>query len=390
MSGAPLCNGTAPPSSECLEINVVDVDVLLCNQTALLNYTNFECVELGLRVFHGVILALLLALSLAGHFMVFILVYLHRELRERSVLASLGLVMADLIMIVQWVFQGEVSTIAGEWPFGDMGCSVFAYFYVSILLVRWGEILTVTNDRICEIFFPFWYKRFGKMLLVTMTILSWVIPGVVTIPVTALGLTDYYLAFSACSVNCGTNRACANGVTAMFGFYVTIGGVVPTIMYVTAYLYGWKKKRDAKRSLKMGTGEGIPSNNKKGFSYWSPQQRRAMFTCFLVFVTIVITNIPIYITSALRSTPEIYGYIPLWAHYLVTYFFLLGAVLDPQLVMRTKNFRKALKRTICTRREMTNGVIPSALRNVMVLGMITRDKSETTETTLSSNNTDDT
>lgn len=346
----------------------MEPEVELCNETASANQTNFDCVSMGLRAFHGLFLALMLAAAWAGNFTVLALVCKHRGLRQRSVLASLGLVVADILMATVWVFQGEASTIAGEWPFGDGGCSVFAYMYLTLLFVRWGEILVFTNDRFSQIFFPFWYRRWANVLLITSTILAWSVAAVATIPMVALRYTAYYLSLTACSVNCGEERSCANGVIGLFGLFIFIGGVVPTIMYIAAYLYGWKKKREMKRMLKMGTGEGIPNDASFNDGYWmSPQNTRALTTCFLVFITTVITNIPIYVTSSLRQREEVYQQIPTWTHFVVTYFFLLGPVLDPLVVMRTKNFRDVI-RTSCCRcngQVALNGTISNALRNIL-------------------------
>ena len=363
----------------------LEVEFTACNETAAINQTNFGCVGIELRVFHGLFLAVMLAAALAGNLTVLVLVFKHIGLRERSVLASLGLVVADIFMATVWVFQGEASTIAGEWPFGGGGCSVFAYMYLSILFVRWGEVLVFTNDRFCQIFFPFWYKRWANFLLVASTTLAWTLAAVAVIPMVALGFTAYYLSLTACSVNCGTDQACINGIIGLFGLFIIIGGVVPTVMYIIAYLYGWKKKREMKRMLKMGTGEGIPSSASHNNGYWmSPQNTRALTTCFLVFITNIITNIPIYVTSSLRSR-EIYQEIPVWVHFVVTYFFLLGPVMDPLVVMRTKNFREAIQRSCCSckgkGRIALNGTISNAFRNMVVLGLSSDETAKSTDDT---------
>lgn len=330
---------------------------------------DFTCVTLGHRIFHGLLLALILLCNLALNSTVLVLVCKHKKLRQKSVLVTLGLVLADMIAGVIWVFQAEASIIAGEWPFHHNVCSVFAYLYLTILYVRWCEVLAFTNDRLCQILFPFWYDRWSNWLVTGSTVLAWMVPAVVSIPPVALDYTAFYLTLTACSVNCREDDGCAQGISGLFGFFIMIGGVIPTIMYIFVYFYGWRKKIAMKRRLQMGTGEGIPRSQsfEQNFLQRFNTERRALTTCLLVFITNIATTVLIYVTTALRSREEVYSTIPLEVHFLATYIFLLGTVLDPLVIMRTKDFRE--KALACFRRKARarSGFVSRALRNVVNL-----------------------
>lgn len=334
-------------------------------------------------------MALMLAASLVGNCTVLILVQRYKKLRYRSVLVSLGLVFADILMSSVWIFQGEAYTIAGKWPFADTGCSIFAYFYLTLLFVRWGEVLAVTQDRFCQILFPFWYQRWSKVLLITSTSLAWALPALVSLPMSILGLTAPYLSLTACSVNCGDDGQCISGIITLFGFFILIGSLVPTVMYIMVYLYGWYKKTAMRKILQLGTGEGIPRNkhggSAMGFIIMNTQERTALNTCFLVFITNVLTNIPLYITSSLRNREEIYQQIPTGVHFLITYIFLLGTILDPIVVMRTKDFRGIIHQFFSRRKKMRKYTISKGLQNVIPLG-ITAESLATGGEVLSSTN----
>ena len=306
----------------------------------------------------------ILLASLTANSTVLGLVYLHKKLRYRSVLVTLGVVVADILTTIVWVFQAEASIIAGKWPFEQLGCSIMAYFYIALLYVRWCEIFTLTLDRFCQILFPFYYKKRAPVVLIVLTVLSWVIPAITGLMVPIIGNSSFYLTLTACSVSCGDDRTCSNSVTILFGIFFLIGGIIPTIFYIIIYIYGRIKKRRMQRTLYMGTGEGIPNNTN---SYRiSSQERRALTTCVLVFITTILSTIPVYITSALRGgSPELFDIIPIEVHFVFTYIFLLGTILDPMVVMRNKDFRVLLRKSLCCKGEKVRGTVSLGLKSIL-------------------------
>ena len=340
--------------------------IVVVNQT-------FECVNDGLRFFHAVFLFAILAAVLAGNAAVLYLFSRHRELRHRSVLASLGLVVVDLLIATMWVFQGEASTIAGFWPFGDVGCAILTYVLVTLLYIRWCEVFVFTNDRFCKILFPFWYSRWANVLLIVSTVMAWLLPALVCLPLIALGYSAFYLSLTTCSINCGVDAGCIYGIIALFGLFIVIGALIPTGMYITVYAYGRCKTAEMKRMLQMGSGQGIPTKNKADSNVWIPShERKALFTCFLVFITNIITNLPLFITASLRSQ----HLVPIWAHFLTMYIFLFGLLLDPLVIMRTRKFREVIRQEVACRRKVRIGVTAKAFylhNRALTLGIALQD-----------------
>ena len=329
----------------------MDVENSSCLITAEgINWT-FECVSLTVRVFHGVVMLAIFVASLAGNLTVLLLVYFNKKLQYTSVLASLGLVVADLFTSSIWIFQSEASIIVGMWPFGELGCSIFGYIYLTLIFVRWCEVLAFTTDRFFHIISPFRYDRWAVGLLVAASIVSWLLPAILNLPVLIMQRYSFSPTITVCSVNCGEDTDCSYTVISIFGFFIVGGSVVPTLMYSYIYVYARVKKKKMRRRLTLGRGEGIPqnSNNSSRF-HLSLQDRRAITTCLIVFVTFVATNLPLYINSALRRRIEVYTNTPIIVHYISTYIFLLGPVLDPIVVMRNKDFWEVICHIIKVRR----------------------------------------
>ena len=342
-------------------------------------------------MFHGFFMSLILVAVLVGNGMLLALVASNRKLHTTPVMASVGLVIADLLVTVVWVLQSLISAIAGRWLFGDMTCSFFAYLYNTLLYVRWSEVLAFTVDRTIHIISPFFYFRHSKRLLIVFTTLAWALPAVITLPTGILGYSDFFVPLTACSVDCGSNNSCRYGVTAAFGIFIIIGGIIPSVLYFIIFLYGRKKKREMDRMLQMGSIAGKRlSETTETRSVWnsiSPQAKKALVSCFTVFLIILFTNIPVYITSALRSQAEIYNEIPIWVHFVVIYIFLAGPILDPIIVMRNRDFWEVIYRIQRRRKahlftgRATTSLVQSILSPAFLLGSKASNNSSTSPPT---------
>jgi len=318
------------------------------NATACVNITTtntsttLDCVNDDTLVVHGIVMCLILVAVVMGNGTLLALVASNRKLHTTTVLASLGVVIADLLVTITWVFQSLSSVIAGRWIFGNVSCSFFAYLFTTLLLVRWCEVLAFTVDRTIHIIYPFFYNRNAKLLLIVFTIVAWALPAAVNLPTQVLGYSSYDKTLTACTVDCGPNSSCRSGVIALFGIFVTIGGLFPSVLYLIIFLYGRKKKWEMDRMLQMGSLSGKRiAETVETKSTWisiSPQAKKALVSCFIVFLITLFTNIPVYITNILRSQTEIYDKIPIWLHFIVIYIFLTGPILDPIIVMRNKDF----------------------------------------------------
>ena len=211
------------------------------------NTTELE-VELWLRVFHGTVGSMLLLCSIVGSCTVLSLITCNKKLRHPTIVASLGLVVADLVISVAWIFQVLVLAAVGDWPFGDSSCAAFGVVLIWMLYTRWSEVAVVTIDRFLIVIFPFFtYKRCSKPLMVVMTLLAWIVPAALILPpIHGFGRYTFRHQISACTVDCAGDTTCSAFYTSIFGLYLLIGGVLPAVLYTAMYCTGLVKDGSTK------------------------------------------------------------------------------------------------------------------------------------------------
>ena len=347
-------------------------------------------IELWLRVVHGIVGSLLLLSDIFGSCAVLLLVICNRKLRYPSTVISLGLIVADLVIAFIWLIQVLLLSGVGEWTLGDDTCTALGVLLIWMLYVRWSEIAVVTMDRFLIVVFPFFtYKRCSKPLMVVMTILAWFVPAVLVLPsFHGLGRYTFRLQISSCTVDCEGDTPCTIFYTGLFGLYLLIGGALPAALYTTMYCIGlvkrWKYKNrklgtvgsdsvaspqepssststsadanTAEAAKKTGNTRQPASNDDLGdhsktsstrrrstkFRFLKARERRALMTVFIIFISMVITHIPTYFLSAVRSVGNIYESTPLIVHYISVYIFLIGLILDSVIIMRNKDFRDVI------------------------------------------------
>ena len=133
--------------------------------------------------------------------------------------------------------------------------------------------------------------------------------------------------------------------------------LLPTSLYLAMYAISWTKRR---KKIIMGSSlqpvsENGSNNNilsghhldqplrRQTFNFWSNREIHALFTFLLVFVALLVTNIPVYSLTIMRRGFAVqYQNIPIWVHFIIIDLFYLSNVLDPLLIMRNRDFRKAI------------------------------------------------
>ena len=357
--------------------------------------------ELWLRVLHVVILLLLLLASITGNSLVLLLVICNKSLQYRSVISSLGLVIADMIIVLSWSLTGIGGTSAGQCPFGEEGCSILGAVMSVGIYARWCTVALITFERFCSIVFPFFYLKWSKPLLIVLVIFSWLIPLATIFPwLAGVGRYVYRLRYTSCTIFCDSDRACFQFYITLYGTFVTIGGILPMILYLLMCIIGQRKhyrmkhislgtfdtppaqdpesqntqstndsssikerlnsnassstssKQDSSVIPGSSTNNSISSKSKSDSDSNSGAKKKILTTFFMIFINVCSTQLPLYIISALRSKEDIYNSIPLWLHLVFVHIYLLGSVLDPLLIIRNTDFRDTIKKVL--RRKTAN------------------------------------
>lgn len=323
-------------------------------------------VPLALRIVHAVIVASLLVISLVGNTVALFLVVKYRKLRYRSIVVSMGVVVVDLLIPFFLHFQALASSIAGRWPFEQIGCTVLGYILISLIYVRWMEMAVIAIDRLLRICFPFFYDRWSKHILITLTVIAWMVPFIGSLPsLFGFGPMHFRSTLTHCAPDCGSNNPpCVYFYTIQFGLYLLIGALLPTMVYLMLYCMGRKKRRAMRRRLgtqtSTGISNGIVSNMDGGRraelsleeSSMRERDRRAFVTFVTVFIALLFTQMPLYFVAVTRRT-AFYQKIPIYVHYIFLYIYLLSPVLDPIVIMRNRDFRHALSHLMGRRRSVS-------------------------------------
>ena len=365
----------ADPLSMRISYASIAVSIIMANETTIE-------VELWLRVLHSVLGSTLLLCNSICSCTVILVIAFNKKLHYPSMVMNLGLVIAELILSAIWLIQVIAYSIAGRWQLGKDGCIHFGMILVWMLYVRWCEIAVVTLDRFLAVVLPFEkYKMFHKRFLVAATILAWVLPVLLVIPsVFGFGRLSFRPQLSACAVYCERKPSCIGYYMILFLAFQIIGGVLPFVLYATLYCIGRRKRTQALTTntpnnieLKTTTQTAI-SHNRQIITttvtatiparvqhaksedcstsstdvessrphLLNQQERNSSVTIFIIFVTMILTHIPIYCTSVLEHIGNLYVSIPLAVHLSAVYVFLLGVFINSVVIMRNKDFHEVL------------------------------------------------
>ena len=100
---------------------------------------------------------------------VLLLVARYKQLRRRSIMVSLSVVVVDILLTVTFTFPVLVTAAAQDWVFMDGGCLFFGTFSFQFLMTRWLIMAILCIDRFSTVRFPFSYK---KKILFVLTFLA--------------------------------------------------------------------------------------------------------------------------------------------------------------------------------------------------------------------------
>ena len=351
---------------------LVQIDNLTCY--------SLETVDTASQVIHVLVLVAIVCLSFTGNSLVLVLVAKYKQLRIRSVILSLSMVVADLLFTLCTTLPAIVTTVTKLWLFGNGGCKAFGFLGSNFIITRWIIVSMLCVDRFCTVFFPFSYNsetRHGKCLTITFTCLAWIIPVVLSIP-PMYSFADYKLREN--QPNC--LPTCENGRTvALCKLYYSIiltitfilGSVVPIILYSWLYYKG-RKARKSMHSIKTGvtkfiipeiTGLHFTTSNDPTEKYISKRERAATFTFMLIFITVFITGTPSYCLQLIRSISfKSHCKIPIYVHFLIYELLLCASVLTPLVIMRDRDFRQCIMHLFnCKRRKTSDSFIRESRSN---------------------------
>ncbi len=305
---------------------------------------DLDSVKPEFLIFHACILSVLVASSLLINCLVIILVCKYKTLRVRSVLLTVSLTAADVMLTLSYTMPSLVTTIAKRWVFTDTGCTAFGFIAYEFLMTRWLIMGLLCLDRFCTVRFPFRYHMYSKKILVMLTIIAWIVPFLLSAAIFhGIGEGMLRQGGPTCLPTCVNDRRCQLYYAACVSITFFIGGILPVI------LYAWMFHRGRKMStIHMGAlsatvaGGGVAI--RRSFSHpLDNQEKRALVTFIILLVTVLVTGTPAYVLQIVR-TSNVGCRIPIYVSFILTALLMSGSSLNAFVVMRDRDFRMCLKK----------------------------------------------
>lgn len=347
---------------EDLRCNGSVLDITVGNSSRCQPENGTECYELsaippGALITHSFFLVLIGTLSLLANGLVLLLVVKYRRLRSNhSVLLALLLVAGDLSLTITYILPTFVTTIYKRWVFGQAGCIAFGFLAADVLLTRWMIISLFCIDRYCNVKFPFKYQRYRKVILIVLGIAAWLVPAVATaVPIRVFADFTLRTNIPTCLPSCipnGKNSGLCKiyyAITSFISFFM--GSILPTILYCWLYCKGKTARTSIRNSIGQITVQvagGIIRRPYTDYKSINDRDRRATVTFMLVFITVLVTAAPSFLSQGVRALNfEFHCSIPIYLHFIVLHLLLSASILDPLFIMRDADFRYCLKHLFC-------------------------------------------
>ena len=325
------------------------------------NETNISCYSLdstpqAALAVHSSLLAVIVVASLLANGLVLLLVAKYKKLRCRSVIVSLSVVTADLLLTVNYTLPALVTAAFQRWPFTETGCKAFGMMSVEFLITRWLIMALLCIDRFCSVRFPFKYDQYNKQILIILTATAWLLPFLFAIPVLtgfAKGVLreNHPTCFVGCREGQRTFQSCTLFYACVFTFSFAVGCVMPIGLYAWLYWKGRKLRHSTlvlgRVSVQIASGAVVSQPIAHNFASNS-REARALFTFILIFVTFFVTAMPAYLLQLIRSASlTAHCKIPIYVHFIIIELLMSSSVLDPLVIMRDRDFRTCIKRMFC-------------------------------------------
>ena len=194
----------------------------------------------------------------------------------------------------------------------------------------------------------------------TLTAAVWVLPAILVQPITPLTTSNFRGNVPTCLPSCMDIFPCGFVLTILVSLSVIWGAVLPSVYYTWMYYRGRRLKvavtHLGRLAVHLSTGAvieqpiAVPDNQ--------TQERRALLTLFLLYISVLITSLPIYIIILTRRANRCAFFsIPIYVQFAFSGVFLLSTFLDPLVLMRNQDFRQAMKKLFrCKSKTVVNPI----------------------------------
>ena len=271
----------------------------------------------------------------------------YKILRQTTFYLALQVVVVDLASVFFIFPLTIVGGFAQQWTFGPVLCTVSVFVESFLRQSRQSLMFAFVSDRFCLVFFPFWYRRHRKKLVIGLCVGLYTIAVILASILLILDCSGFSRVTWHCAIDtaCTNPKACGIWTPISLVFFTVWGSCVPLVMYAVLFI-----------KAKQIRNQVVPVNDSEEVTFYFNNERKANVTFFIMFLSLfgvvfiplslLIGEIIAFRTLNAQKTP---GYtIVLTISVLI---FNTLPIIDPIAIMRHSDVRKALS---SLKRELRN------------------------------------
>ena len=298
-----------------------------------------EAVNIYLLIVQGIIVSIIAITGAILTLSLMMIIAMNKELHRRTFIISLQLMVLDMAFIVLVNTSIIITSMAQEWVFGQLWCTVTGF--MSHLAAAWRSpiVFVLTLDRFLTIFYPFSYRKIARKLLVAVSALLFLLSCVVPVnPLLNVGCYIFSETALFCIYNgCNTREFLCYASNALgFVLLIVVGALLPLGMYIAMYI---KPKRIQSSAPQLGEHEG--EDSAAHGQQESAANKRANVTVAILFVCLIGLSLPFYLTiflSPILNTSPYHYYI----QYALNDLFFLYPITDSVIILRNKDIKDTI------------------------------------------------
>ena len=326
------------------------------NETTL-SFYNLSVVSSTVIYIHATLLTCIIILGVCGNTLILLLVVCDKRLRYRSTFVALNIVFVDFLLTIFYHGVALIGLFQREWPYGSDDveiCRFYSFMSPYFIYVRWIALSLISVDRFLTVRFPFHYEKHKTLFLIILTVLVWCIPTLFGAALLIVGKPTFRANVPTCIVSCvNESRLCRPLNILLFSITFIIGGFIPSVLYTWMY----RKGRRLNPRIKMGTfavhlvagAIGKPDIVRSSVNEVNREQK-TLTTLILLYLTVLLTSLPQYLFVLLRGIRVcVFFKIPIIVQFVVSDIFFLSTALDPIVLMRNQDFRRAFHDVVFVR-----------------------------------------
>ena len=292
-----------------------------------------------------------------------------KKLHSITYYFALQIILTNQGNALTFTITAATNAIADRFIFTGL-CPVIGFIFTFLRLSRSAQMLVLVADRFSLVFMPFWYARHRVKVVLSLTIISYVLAFFFsTLPLP--GLLSCY-AFQRFTWSCVIRKGCENRAAcallrALVATFLTMGPFTAFVLYL-ALLRKAKKLRNrvgvAEPSLESEEVRKIRRRRRRS-------ERKANTTFLILFIELVGVSVPAYLLVAFGEVASMAVNVQEWPPAFAVVSVLVRGmppliiVLDPIAIMKNQEVREVIKEMVAKfkKKLKLNGVTTTLSRS---------------------------